>query len=208
MASCLHPLRTRSVTSVIGSADIRKQHPSVQVRVALCSRLKTNYLRQFIGHSSRQCTERCTEGSALPTFTKRTSEVLRVTWPKRHHPESEALFINGEQGRIAHPDNLQAGGPRFEPATAHQFQPLQWWDVARSIVFSCPKNLPNHPSPNRLRTHGAVGPNCRSNIHQFVGHLGHDLSQLKRLDSVSARLIRGYSGSTWESIPKDSHAPN
>jgi hypothetical protein len=38
--------------------------------------------------SLRDCTERCTEGSALPTTTKRISEMLRVTQPRRHHPVS------------------------------------------------------------------------------------------------------------------------
>jgi hypothetical protein len=70
-----------------------------------------------------RCTEKCTEGSTLPTPTKRILEVIRVTQPRRYHPVFQAPFINGEPRRITHPDNLQAGGPRFEPATAHHLNP-------------------------------------------------------------------------------------
>ena len=39
--------------------------------------------------------------------------------PKHHHPVFTALLINREQPQAIHPDNLQAGGPRFEPVSAH-----------------------------------------------------------------------------------------
>lgn len=44
------------------------------------------------------------------------------------------------------------------------------WDAPPSIVSCCPKNLPIHPTPNRLRTHGTIQQIPPSLSLQFVGH--------------------------------------
>jgi hypothetical protein len=71
-----------------------------------------------------RCTERCTEGSTLPTPTKRILEVIKVTQPRRYHPVFQAQFINGEQRRITHPDNLGAGGRAFKSPRPDQCKQL------------------------------------------------------------------------------------